>query len=102
MRKSKYVSLLLAGAAATTLVACGQKEGGDWAESSTLYGDSAACTRDMDSSVSNEAYRAAKDEHATQAPKFATQANVKQQAARSATPPRSEPLTAVLAACSCR
>ncbi len=73
MRKSKYVSLLLAGATATTLVACGQ-QGGDWAENSTLYGDSAACARDMDSGVCNEAYRAAKDEHAKQAPKFATQA----------------------------
>jgi uncharacterized protein YgiB involved in biofilm formation len=74
MRKSKYVSLLLAGATATTLVACGQRKGGDWGEDSTLYGDSAACARDMDSGVCNEAYRAAKDEHAKQAPKFDTQA----------------------------
>lgn len=74
MRKSKYVSLLLAGATATTLVACGQKKGGDWGEDATLYGDSGACARDMDSDVCNEAFQAAKVEHVKQAPKFATRA----------------------------
>jgi len=70
MRKSKYVTFLLAGAAATTLAACEQEN----AQDAMLYADPAACAKDMDAGVCNESYATAQQEHLQQAPKFATPA----------------------------
>lgn len=67
MRKSRYVSLLLAGAAATTIAACDQ-QGPD----ATLYSDASSCSQDFDAAACESALLAAKDEHAKLAPKFAT------------------------------
>lgn len=66
-RKSRYVSLLLAGAAATALASCDQ--GGTDA---TLYSDAGACAQDFDQAACESALLAAKDEHLKQAPKFAS------------------------------
>lgn len=67
MRKSRYVSLLLAGAAATSIAACDQP-GAD----ATLYGDASSCARDFDVAACESAMLAAKQEHAKLAPKFAS------------------------------
>ncbi len=73
MRKSRYVTLLLAGAAATALAACDQNVmTGTGADEATLYGDPAACAKDIDAEACNTAYEVAKEEHVKQAPKFAT------------------------------
>lgn len=71
MRKSRYVTYLLAGAAAASLAACDQNNG---AEESMLYSDPAACAKEMDANACNESYAAARTEHVQQAPKFASQA----------------------------
>ena len=64
MRKSRYVTVLLA---ATALAACDERpiEG-------KVYGDVAACTQETDPAACEQAFAAAKEEHTQQAPKFAT------------------------------
>lgn len=69
MRKSRHVTMLLVGAAATALTACDQNNG---AEESMLYSDPAACAQDADQTLCNDAYQASRDEHLKQAPKFAS------------------------------
>jgi uncharacterized protein YgiB involved in biofilm formation len=73
MRKSRYVTLLLAGAAATALAGCDQNDAGG-AQDATLYGDPAACSKDLDPTECTTGYEAAKEEHLKQAPKFMSQA----------------------------
>ena len=71
MRKSRYVTLLLAGAAATTLVACDQQH--DMTQDGeTLYGDVAACAKERDPAECDQGFAQAKEEHLKQAPKFTT------------------------------
>lgn len=70
MRKSRYVTLLLAGAAATTLVACDQHD--MTKGEGSVYSDSAACAKDMDAAACEQGFAQAKEEHTKQAPKFAT------------------------------
>jgi uncharacterized protein YgiB involved in biofilm formation len=69
MRKSRYVSVLLAGAAAVTLAGCDESpnpfEG-------KVFGDVATCSKETDAATCEKAEVAAKEEHAKQAPKFAT------------------------------
>lgn len=67
MRKSRYVSVLLAGAAALALSSCNGN-----GEDNTLYGDPNACAQDFDAQSCTTAYQAAKDEHVKTAPKFTT------------------------------
>jgi len=66
MRKSRYVTVLLAGAA---LAACDESpnplEG-------KVFGDVAACTQEADPAACEQGFTAAKQEHSQQAPKFAT------------------------------
>lgn len=71
MRKSRYVTFLLAGAAAATLSACDQNT---TAEDAVLYADPAACAKEADADTCNAAYQTARNEHVQQAPKFATPA----------------------------
>lgn len=68
MRKSRYVTFLLAGVAAAGLSAC------DQTEDAMLYSDPASCAKEMDAGACNEAYTAARAEHIQAAPKFANQA----------------------------
>jgi uncharacterized protein YgiB involved in biofilm formation len=70
MRKSRYITLLLAGAAATTLAACDQNV--MTGQDETLYPDIAACTQERDAAECQSGFEAAQTEHAKQAPKFAT------------------------------
>jgi len=70
MRKSRYVTMLLAGAAVTALSACDQNQQPD----AMLYGDAASCSQDFDAGACTTAYETAKAEHVAQAPKFATAA----------------------------
>jgi uncharacterized protein YgiB involved in biofilm formation len=70
MRKSRYVTLLLAGAAATTLAACDQHD--MTKGEGSVYADPAACAKDVDASSCEQAFVQAKEEHTKQAPKFAT------------------------------
>ena len=73
MRKSRYVSLLLAGAAASTLLAgCDQHD--MTKDEGSVYSDAAACTQDADASACTQAFEQAKEEHVKQAPKFTTRA----------------------------
>jgi uncharacterized protein YgiB involved in biofilm formation len=69
MRKSRYVTLLLAGAAATTLAGCDQ---GPPPQDMTLYGDTAACARENTPEECDAAFAVAKEQHIKEAPKFAT------------------------------
>lgn len=70
MRKSRYVTLLLAGAAA--LAGCDQNVmTGSGQDDATLYSDPAACAKDIDANECAAAFTAAKQEHVKQAPKFA-------------------------------
>ena len=71
MRKSRYVTFLLAGAAATTRVACDQNNG---AEESMMYSDPSTCAKEMDAQSCNEGFETARTEHVAQAPKFTSQA----------------------------
>ena len=72
MRKSRYVTLLLA---ATALAACDQNVmTGPGQDDATLYGDPSACAKDRDAGECSAAYETAKQEHVKQAPKFTTQA----------------------------
>jgi uncharacterized protein YgiB involved in biofilm formation len=68
MRKSRYVSVLLAGAAALGLSSCDGNAG----ENATVYGDANTCGQDWDSQSCTNAYSAAREEHVKTAPKFAT------------------------------
>ncbi|MBL8629546.1 MAG: DUF1190 domain-containing protein [Rhodospirillaceae bacterium] len=68
-RKSRYVSVLLAGAAAVALSAC---DDGTNNMSETIYGDTTTCAQDFGSQACADAQNAAKAEHIQQAPKFAT------------------------------
>lgn len=70
MRKSRYISLLLAGAAAIPLAAC--DDANTTGSDATLYADAGACAQDFDVAACEAAELAAKAEHAAQAPKFAT------------------------------
>jgi len=70
MRKSRYISLLLAGAAATALAGCDQNV--MTGQDETLYPDVAACTQERDAAECNTGFEAAKLEHIKEAPKFAT------------------------------
>src|SRR5690606_25012222 len=70
MRKSRYITLLLAGAAATTLAACDQNV--MTGQDETLYPDMTACTQERDAGECRSGFEAAQAEHAKQAPKFAT------------------------------
>ena len=70
MRKSKYVTLLLAGAAAATLAACDQNV--MTGEGETLFPDVAACAQDRTPGECEAGFETAKAEHAKQAPKFTT------------------------------
>jgi len=69
MRKSRYVTVLLVGVAATALVACDQSP--DPFEGK-VFGDIATCTQEEDSAACEQSFAAAKEEHTQQAPKFAT------------------------------
>lgn len=69
MRKSRYVTFLLAAA---TLSACDQNSGDTM--DAVLYSDPSTCAKEMDANLCNEAYTAAQTEHVQQAPKFASQA----------------------------
>ena len=68
MRKSRYISVLLAGAAALGLSSCGRNA----EENTTVYGDADTCAQDWDAQACTTAYRAAKEEHVKTAPKFTT------------------------------
>ncbi len=68
MRKSRYVTFLLAAA---TLSACDQNSG---TTDAVLYSDPSTCSKDMDAGICNTAFEAAQAEHLQQAPKFASQA----------------------------
>ncbi len=72
MRKSKYVTLLLAGVAMTALSGCDQH---DMTKDATLFSDPAACAQEMDAADCNKGFDAAKEEHAKEAPKYPTQAD---------------------------
>jgi uncharacterized protein YgiB involved in biofilm formation len=72
MRKSRYVTMLLAGAAAASLSACDQTSTPQ--DDAMLYSDPAACSKDADATLCNEAFQTARDEHVKQAPKFASRA----------------------------
>ena len=74
MRKSRYVTLLLAGAAATALAGCDQNVMTGGGEDATLYGDPAACAKEMDATECTKAFDVAKEEHVKSAPKFNSQA----------------------------
>jgi len=67
MRKSRYVTILLAGAAATALAGCDQPPP---TQDMTLYGDIAACERENTPDECASAFAMAKEEHVKQAPKF--------------------------------
>ena len=67
MRKSRYVSVLLAGAS-LALSSCA----GTGDENTTVYGDADTCAQDWDAQSCTTAYRAAKEEHVKTAPKFTT------------------------------
>ena len=67
MRKSRYVSLLLA---ASALAACDQNT--MTGQDETLYPDVAACAAERDPAECDAGFTAAKEEHLKQAPKFAT------------------------------
>jgi uncharacterized protein YgiB involved in biofilm formation len=67
MRRSKYVTILLAGAAATALAGCDQPPP---TQDMTLYGDIAACERENTPDECAAAFATAKAEHIKQAPKF--------------------------------
>jgi uncharacterized protein YgiB involved in biofilm formation len=69
-RKSKYVTVLLAGAAAVALSAC--DDGTNNMSSDNIYGDTATCAQDFDAQTCSDAFNAAKVEHIQQAPKFTT------------------------------
>ena len=71
MRKSRYVTMLLVGAAAASLSACDQTTPEDDA---MLYSDPAACSKDADPTLCDQAFQTARDEHVKQAPKFASRA----------------------------
>jgi uncharacterized protein YgiB involved in biofilm formation len=71
MRKSRYVTFLVAGAATAALTACDQ---GGAPEDVVLYADPAACAKDAGDALCNQAYATARNEHIQLAPKFATQA----------------------------
>ena len=73
MRKSRYVTILLA---ATALAACDQNgktmtDATGQAES-TIYGDVDACAKDQDATQCKQALDTAKAEHTVTAPKFAS------------------------------
>ncbi|MBY0508739.1 MAG: DUF1190 domain-containing protein [Rhodospirillaceae bacterium] len=70
MRKSRYVTILLAGVA-TSLAACDQHD--MTKDEGAVYSDPAACAKDVDAAACEQAYVAAKEEHTKQAPKFTTQ-----------------------------
>jgi uncharacterized protein YgiB involved in biofilm formation len=70
MRKSRYISLLLAGAAATALAGCDQNT--MTGQDETLYPDVTACTQERDAAECNAGFEAARQEHVKEAPKFAT------------------------------
>ncbi len=72
MRKSKYVTLLLAGAAAATLASCDQND--MTGKDETLYPDVAACTLERTPEECAAGFDTAQAEHAKQAPKFTTKA----------------------------
>jgi len=78
MRKSRYITLLLAGAAATALAACDQNvmtgPGSDAAKDGTIYSDAASCAQDQDAAACTAAFEAARTEHVEKAPKFANKA----------------------------
>ncbi len=67
MRKSRYVTLLLA---ASALAACDQNT--MTGKDETLYPDAAACAAERDPAECNAGFEAAKAEHLKQAPKFST------------------------------
>lgn len=70
MRKSKYVSLLLAGAAAIPLAAC--DDANNAASDATLYADASSCATDFNVEACEAAEAAARAEHLASAPKFAS------------------------------
>jgi len=70
MRKSRYVTLLLAGAATTVLAGCDQHD--MTKGEGSVYSDPAACAQDADMTSCTQAYELAKEEHIKQAPKFTT------------------------------
>jgi len=70
MRKSRYISLLLAGAAATALAGCDQNV--MTGQDETLYPDVAACTQERDAAECNAGFQAAQQEHIKEAPKFSS------------------------------
>jgi uncharacterized protein YgiB involved in biofilm formation len=73
MRKSKYVSVLLASAATMALTACDQGNVNTGSGTDEiLYGDTMTCAQDFDADACKAAYDAAKTAHAQTAPKFAT------------------------------
>jgi uncharacterized protein YgiB involved in biofilm formation len=67
MRKSRYVSVLLAGASFAMSSCAGTGE-----EIATVYGDSSTCAQDWDAESCTTGYRAAKEEHVKTAPMFKT------------------------------
>ncbi len=69
-RKSKYVSVLLAGAAAVALSAC--DDGNNNMSTDNIYGDTTTCAQDFDAQACTDAFNTAKVEHIQQAPKFTT------------------------------
>ena len=70
MRKSRYVTFLLAGAA---LAACDQNTGSG-PQDAALYADPAACAKEADTDACNAAFETARAEHVQQTPKFASPA----------------------------
>ncbi len=79
MRKSQYVTILLGGAAALAALSVLNTNSTNnvtepAADDGTLYGDAAACAKDVDAGTCAAAFDAAKEEHVKQAPKFATAA----------------------------
>ncbi len=73
MRKSHYVTLLLASAAMTAVSGC--DEHGMTKDNVKLYSDPAACSQDLDADACEKGFAAAKEEHAKEAPKYPTQAD---------------------------
>ena len=72
MRKSRYVTVLLASAAVAALSGCDEH---DMTKDAKLYSDPASCSQDIDADTCEKGFAAAKEEHAKEAPKYPTQAD---------------------------
>lgn len=70
MRKSRYITVLLAGAAAAALAGC--DDNAMTGKDETLYPSAEACASERDPAECTAGFETAKAEHVKQAPKFTT------------------------------